>query len=571
MRMNWMKLGSMLLLIALTASLSACGESTLNHTTQQPTDKSDLPTEIERPTEIEEEPEVIKETIDERVKKAIGTLEVWDGSVAESFDGGDGSNLNPYQISNGAQLAKLARDVNSNGIDFENKYFILTSDIVLNRFVNWDFDKIYRNYRPFRDDANCWIPIGVYNYFMGNFDGCNYTIYGMHCVGDYNVVSTGAFSGIGLFGHIRNASVSNVNLVCSGLLGKANYYGGIAAMSEWSRIENCHSEEIIISPTYTDNCNAAGGIMGAGSSDKCYNCSASGLILTNVFDYNEGNSMYKGYFGGIAGKSNEIYDCYSNVDVIVNHHLISPKDGEEEIRTLIGVGGIVGQAGQDDGDAVENCFNEGNVAFIGPRSEWEAPHNSRAMNIIAVGGIAGICDAERIENCANIGMVNESLEYYGWVFDELEAETWDWLDEETFWNLQTDKPTHPEDWPLIVVGGIIGYTDRSAVSRCYSSQVVSSDLDLYSWNTGGIVGGANLLSSKNKVSVTNCYYNSVYLSSAVGRQGSGVFTDQVKGLVEDEMKDSNNYYGFDFNTTWTSEKGINNGFPILVELIKFIQ
>ena len=37
----------------------------------------------------------------------------WDGSIATAFAGGDGSANNPYQISNGAELAYLAQEVNA--------------------------------------------------------------------------------------------------------------------------------------------------------------------------------------------------------------------------------------------------------------------------------------------------------------------------------------------------------------------------------------------------------------------------------------------------------------------------
>ena len=37
----------------------------------------------------------------------------WDGNIATAFDGGDGTADNPYQIATGAQLAYLAKFVNS--------------------------------------------------------------------------------------------------------------------------------------------------------------------------------------------------------------------------------------------------------------------------------------------------------------------------------------------------------------------------------------------------------------------------------------------------------------------------
>ena len=36
-------------------------------------------------------------------------VEIWDGTVADSFAGGDGSEDNPYLISNGKELALLSK------------------------------------------------------------------------------------------------------------------------------------------------------------------------------------------------------------------------------------------------------------------------------------------------------------------------------------------------------------------------------------------------------------------------------------------------------------------------------
>ena len=48
--------------------------------------------------------------------------DVWDGTTAKKFAGGDGSKDNPYQISNGAELAYLAQQVNSEKIDSEDTF-----------------------------------------------------------------------------------------------------------------------------------------------------------------------------------------------------------------------------------------------------------------------------------------------------------------------------------------------------------------------------------------------------------------------------------------------------------------
>ena len=67
-------------------------------------------------------------------EKVIET-DIWDGSIATSFAGGDGSETAPYEISTGAQLAFFAKQVNS-GNTYANKYFILTNNIDLNN-IEW--------------------------------------------------------------------------------------------------------------------------------------------------------------------------------------------------------------------------------------------------------------------------------------------------------------------------------------------------------------------------------------------------------------------------------------------------
>ena len=85
----------------------------------------------------------------------------WDGTVGASFHAGDGSQQNPYVISNGKELAKLADDVNK-GNSYSNSYFVLADDIDLNGLK--------------------WTPIGYwesdtdFSYFKGKFDGKNHTI-----------------------------------------------------------------------------------------------------------------------------------------------------------------------------------------------------------------------------------------------------------------------------------------------------------------------------------------------------------------------------------------------------------
>lgn len=145
---KWRKLCTILLIISTIIPLAACGGNT---TEGQKDDNGpsvsgqQLPQSADeaRPSveigETAQEPEIVEKSIKEKAREAARKLEVWDGSIAESFDGGDGSLENPYQIASGAQLAKLASDTNS-GIDFSANYFVLTSDILLNDILQWTND-----------------------------------------------------------------------------------------------------------------------------------------------------------------------------------------------------------------------------------------------------------------------------------------------------------------------------------------------------------------------------------------------------------------------------------------------
>ena len=97
---------------------------------------------------------------------ALAADGAWDGSIATAFAGGTGTESDPYQIANGAELAYLASSVNS-GETYTGKNFVLTANIDLNGLP--------------------WTPIGNsfsdallegsnYRIFAGNFDGNGYTI-----------------------------------------------------------------------------------------------------------------------------------------------------------------------------------------------------------------------------------------------------------------------------------------------------------------------------------------------------------------------------------------------------------
>ena len=116
----------------------------------------------------------------------------WDGSVAESYAGGNGTPENPFQIATPQQLALLAQQTNfgTGG----NAYYVLTNDICLNDNLNVN--------------PHNWTPIGrlvdtVPYFFTGRFDGNKKIVSGLYFEDGSNDEV------VGLFGCTNGAEIRN--------------------------------------------------------------------------------------------------------------------------------------------------------------------------------------------------------------------------------------------------------------------------------------------------------------------------------------------------------------------------
>jgi len=119
-------------------------------------------------------------------RTSIYNVSVWDGSVATSYRSGDGSKDNPYVISNGSELAYFALQLKTN--KYENMYFVLNNDIVLNdgifsytedEGINYRIDNNDNKIVP-NEDSDLINEFSHLDGFKGNFDGNSYSIYGLY-------------------------------------------------------------------------------------------------------------------------------------------------------------------------------------------------------------------------------------------------------------------------------------------------------------------------------------------------------------------------------------------------------
>ena len=331
--------------------------------------------------------------------------EVWDGTIAEKFAGGSGSEFDPYQISNGAELAYLAKLVNEDEEATKNKYYILTDDIILNE----------GNCESWKENGpnNEWTPIGYYvnpkssgNGFEGFFDGNNKTISGIYIKseGEEAKAEVEGIS-LGLFGNVvgfsnQQRTIKNLKVTNSYIKGTGNssnvYIGGIVGFSREGRytISNC-SFDGFIEATYENGEGSAcvSGIFGGVSLAK--DCIIESCINEADLDV----SLGEGYSANISG-----IGFVNNILYSVNKGDISVSAQSSEMLSISGIGSIL--YSPQKLNQIASCYNTGNITLSG---------STNSVSVVGVGGIQGIALANSndevnidIQYCYNMGDINTS-------------------------------------------------------------------------------------------------------------------------------------------------------------------
>ncbi len=403
------------------------------------------------------------------------------GICANAAITGNGTKSSPYKITSQADLVKLAENVNA-GESYSGKYFTVTANITLTA-----------------DHT----PIGTKtNPFSGIFDGGNKTI---------SSVTVYADDYAGLFGYIKNATVSNVNIKNGYFDISTSYAGGIAAYAVNSKIENCRFSGDVYGNNYV------GGIVGMIESGSIKNCStdASAFVIG-----------YTKYTGGIAGScAAAVSDCTNNASV--------------EGRTA--VGGIVGEA---TASTITSCINNGSVTATSKSCAGIAGTTKANITLCvnkgnisgngSTGGIAGTSTKANISFSYNAAAISNGSANYcaGLVGSATNGSISNCYNE--------GKVTSKDKY----YAGIFGYSMNTAVSSCYNAGS----------STGAGIGGYSAGTN------TNVYWLSSSASKAFS-SSAGTNTNCVS-LTAAKMKDKNNFTGFDFTKNWEIT-GRHSDYPTL--------
>lgn len=396
---------------------------------------------------------------------ADGTA-IWDGTIAGSFAGGAGTEINPYQISNGAELAYLAKVINENTnstlYNSVNVYYKLINEIYLNYTTDWEN---WENENPDVTLLKKWTPIGDYYNdigFKANFDGDGYAIKGIY-------INTTNY-GRGLFGYVYGGTIQNTGVEQGYIKGDVGVGGiagfvGIYSGGGDSSITNCYNTNVVIG-----NINV-GGVAGY----------FNDAIITDC--YNTGEITGKTQVGGVTGRvfGGSITNSY-NYGVVTGADFVSS------------AGGVTG--GVSDGGSVMGCYNTGDVFGTGDYAFF-------------VGGVAGFLGGGNVANCFNIGTVTgtgDSIDGYAGGVAGCVSEN------SSVVNCYNSGGVICS----VNAGGVVGYVDSfGGVINCYNNGAVTGGLiSIAGWYVGGVAGYIYYGGY-----ITNCYNSGIVKGNSMNAGG----------------------------------------------------
>ena len=401
------------------------------------------------------------------VNETLDLIETWDGDCDVTgtltpenvFEGGSGTESDPYQIRTANQLACFAKSVNE-GNTYEGKFVKQTKNIKLNDNLN---DQATAGDLS---NANLWISAGYRNSnesssFNGIYDGDNKIISGLY-ITDESIAEGLTYSYKGLFGYTDNATLKNIIL--------SDAYGSVT--SSTGVLLGYGYENVTIDNINTYGTLITNGWDNAGVISKCDGNNTGNISITNV----ENNVNIE----GINSYHSGIVDRIENAASITLRN--DTNNGDIVLETGSFTGGIAGYIYNSSNILINNCANNGNItnglsAYVGGLFGYvygdftmEDSYNTGDIGGITkghpFGGLIGYNGSPgTINNCYNSGNISRDGNHIeGLTEDE---------------DNNYDKSSG--------VGGLIGNASSITITNSYNT----GDISGWSIYVGGIVGSGS--------------------------------------------------------------------------------
>lgn len=416
--------------------------------------------------------------------KREAEAQVWSGKIAENFEEGSGTEMNPYQIKNGEELALLAQKVNA-GEQQEGTVYTIVNDINL---ANIGWTPIGGNQPLPNLDAVIDIT-NVEKQFKGKIKGNNKIIFNLK-------IDLEKSAGVGLFGILGEGGEIEGIEIGSGDIKGGQEVAGIVGITRGT-IKSCENRANI---TGVDDENISGtgqfvgGIVGSGYG-TIENCINRGNILGKNESTKKGRGKYVGGIVGAGGNDMKIIDCINEGEVITQYQQ---------------AGGIIATA---RGVTIENCKNKGNVLATNP-NEWTGDKGKIGW----AGGIVGWAVVEEdeavydwgvvVKNCSNEGMIQTDDYNAGGIIGKMGIGT----------VIECDNKGNIQANGLYRSGGIVGVMVEGSIMKCSNEAMVIGN--------GQQVGG--ILGKMQAGIVEECSNTGTVIGNAQGARG---FTGGIVGWL----------------------------------------
>ncbi|MEC8339421.1 MAG: ZmpA/ZmpB/ZmpC family metallo-endopeptidase-related protein, partial [Nanoarchaeota archaeon] len=225
-----------------------------------------------------------------------------------SFQGGDGSSSNPYQISNCVELQNMSSNLTAS--------YELVQDINCGTINFVPIGNVFPN--NFRGDFN-GNYFTIYDFYIDNISLNNTGLFGVTNLASianvsfYNVSINGNDNIGVLAGSLDSSTISNVDVILGDVSGNDNVGALVGDLRYYSRIENSFSFADV------NGGNNVGGLVGVGDVSSIY------------YSYSEADVTGSNNVGGLMGNMShaKIYDSYSRSKVT----------GTTDVGGLFGVSG----------------------------------------------------------------------------------------------------------------------------------------------------------------------------------------------------------------------------------------
>lgn len=468
------------------------------------------------------------------------------GAQTSVTPAGDGSEANPYQITELGNLVWMSDTVTSSA----GKHFKMMNDIDASATSAWN-------------DGAGFVPIGADKAsFKGTFDGNSKKMTGL-------TVNRPKIDFVGFIGDastsctIKNLGLENVNINGANVVGSvvgrmtsgvvAGCYatgnvsgttnvGGLVGWQQLGATTDSHASGIV------NGRKGVGGLVGVQTSGTITNCYATGST--------SGDEYIAGLVGGQEGDC-AIVKCYATGNVrgekflgglvgqqmmaatMTDSHATGNVSGEEHVGGLVGL----------QGGTIKNCFATGNVnstadnafagGLIGLQSDDSTVAGSYATGSVkgkqAVGGLIGMQrDRVTVESCYASGSVDGYQCIGGLV--GLQGNGCKVM------NCYATGSTSGDEG----VGGLVGSTFGS-ITGCYAVGKITS--------AGTYFGGITGLSGEGST-VTNSYFDKDTTKNTIAENGTPKTTSEMKQRVT--------FVGWDFEKVWKIDEGAS--YPQLISV-----